>query len=411
MTDKPPSTISFAYATPDEAVAAWMKRINPISNTQTIPLAEATGRVLARDLHSDRPSPPCSVSAMDGYVFRIGELRAGTMEVAGEVLIGQAPPEDPTGCTKRIYTGSPVPNNCDRIIKREDVEEHDTHIIIPTEVVEATPTGCNIRYEGENMQADQLVIHAGKMITMPIAASLAGFGNPAVEVYNKVRITILTTGDEIRAVEDKHIDPWQIRNSNGPALSALFSSIAWLQLVRMDRVRDDFKATCQQLKQAFAESNAVILSGGVSMGDHDYIPQAVREVGGEVVFHKLPVKPGKPILAAVGPQGQVIAGLPGNPVSVMVSAVRSALPALRKKAGFLNPTPAQPVVTLTEPLQKTLKLWWFRPVILQSEGHAKIVPTKGSGDFGSLAQSAGFIQIPPNRNDTGPYPYWSWHQY
>ncbi len=400
----------FTYSTPGEAVKAWIDGIECTKQIKEVSLSDATGRILASDLRSDRSSPPCSVSAMDGYVFRTGELHAGRITVAGEVLIGQSPPEVPTNQTMRIYTGSPIPSNCDRVIKREDVEEHETHIVISPEVVDATSPGNHIRYEGENMPAGRIVAKTGSKITMPVAASLAGFGFPSVKVYRKIKISILTTGDEIRAVDDHNIDPWQIRNSNGPALRALFASKNWVDLVKMEQVRDDFDATCEQLSRALQESDAVILTGGVSMGDHDYIPNAVREIGGTVIFHKLPVRPGKPVLAALGPQGQIIAGLPGNPVSVMVSAVRTALPALRKKAGFLNPELTRPAVNLSAPLRKSLSLWWYLPVNLLPDGKAEIIATKGSGDFGSITESSGFVEVPPGRTDVGPYIFRSWNQ-
>ena len=400
----------FAYSTPAEAVAAWISHTNGTKRIDEVPLSESTGRILACDLCSDRSNPPCSVSAMDGFVFRAGELHAGRITVAGEVLIGQPPPEVPPNQTRRIYTGSPIPNNCDRVIKREDVEEHETHIIVPPEVAGSTLPGNHIRYEGENMPAGRIVARTGSIITMPIAASLAGFGQSMVEVYGRVRVSILTTGDEIREVDDHNIDPWQVRNSNGPALRALFASMGWVDLIRMDRVRDDFDATCKQLSRALGDSDAVILTGGVSMGDHDYIPKAVQAIRGKVVFHKMPVRPGKPVLAAIGPDGQVIAGLPGNPVSVMVSAIRTALPVLRKTAGFLHPELSYPVVTLSAPLTKSLSLWWYLPVNLLPDGKAETINTKGSGDFGSMAESNGFIEVPPGRTDVGPYIFRSWNQ-
>ncbi len=399
----------FAFDHPQDAIEYWLERTTAITQTETLPLADAAGRVLAEDVCADRASPPCTVSAMDGYVFRkAAEVRAGCWEVAGEVCIGQAPPELPADQTMQIFTGAPLPTDCQVVIKREDVEESAGSIIIPNEIADGVRDGQHVRYAGENASADTVVVRKGSLITMPVAAALAGFGYAEVTVMRRVQVTTLTTGDELRRVEDQQIDPWEIRNSNGPALAHFLAQQRWVEVQTVAGVVDNYEATRAAFAAALQTSDVVIATGGVSMGDHDYVPGAVKAVGGEVVFHKLPVRPGKPMLAALGAEGQVIAGLPGNPVSVMVAARRTTFPILQKKAGLTVGRDAQPMVSLTEPTEKALHLYWYRPVRLVGNGQAELLSMKGSGDFGASAASDGFVEMAPNATHVGPWPYWSW---
>jgi len=399
----------FAYSTPHDALHAWVDAITPIERTEIVSLSKADGRVLAQEIRSDRPNPPCSVSAMDGYVFRKSDLKPGRINSAGEVRIGEAPPPLLAGSTMRIFTGSPVPSEGEVVIKREDVEEHDDdYIIIPESIASSVRQGENIRFRGENLDENEIVLQNGYPVSMPVAGSLAGFGCAELNVFARLRVAVLTTGDELRSVEDAEIDPWQIRNSNGPALANFLNQIPWINLTAIKYIPDDYKVTCRTICGALDENDAVVLTGGVSMGDHDYVPEAVVEAGGRTIFHKIPVRPGKPMLAAVGAQGQVIAGLPGNPVSVMVAMRRTSMPAMRKRAGFTRPELPRALVFLTRPIEKPLNLWWYRPVRLVDTGLAEIANIKGSGDFAATAQSDGFVEIKPNETHPGPWPYWSW---
>jgi molybdopterin biosynthesis enzyme len=142
------------------------------------------------------------------------------------------------------------------------------------------------------------------------------------------------------------------------------------------------------------------------MGDYDHVPQAVRQAGGEIVFHKLPVRPGKPILGAATAAGQLIVGLPGNPVSAAVGGRRFVVPWLRVLAGGTSPPPT--TLTLIDAPAKTLPLHWMRLVQLQEGGRGALVASRGSGDLVSLAGSSGFIEQPPEASGLGPWPYWPW---
>jgi molybdopterin molybdotransferase len=161
------------------------------------------------------------------------------------------------------------------------------------------------------------------------------------------------------------------------------------------------------LSQALAESDAVILTGGVSMGDTDHVPKSIVDCRGEVVFHRVPIRPGKPLLGAVGPKGQLIMGLPGNPVSVAVTFRRYALPLLRHIAGTRGEEIVARIPLLCDDA-KTLELIWFRLVKLDGSGNAMVLPSQGSGDIISLSNSDGFVEIPAGVLPKGSFPFYSW---
>jgi len=228
-----------------------------------------------------------------------------------------------------------------------------------------------------------------------------------VLVRRKVRVALINTGSELVA-PDTPPQPWQIRDTNGPGLAALLSEHRWLDVRRPVRVRDDYDTVCRQLGQALGESEAVFVTGGVSAGQYDFVPDVVRAQGGKTIFHRLPLRPGGPTLGAIGLQGQAILGLPGNPVSAMVVARRFGRMILRRLGGWRDLDPPVPRLQLSDPDDKTLALWWLRLVRLTAAGQAELVPTRGSGDVVSLGRSDGFVEVPPNATGVGPWPFHSW---
>jgi molybdopterin molybdotransferase len=395
----------FQFSTPHEALDALLDRLGPVG-TETISWEQSAGRVLAEPLVSDRPSPPCDASAMDGYAARLADLTPGRLEVAGEISAGQEPPPLPAGKTLRIFTGAPVPAEAEAVIKREDVIEHPDSIEFP-EGMKAAVMWMNIRRRGENLPKGEEVLPAGSQIGSAAMAAMAGFGMGSPSVYRRLRVGVIVTGDEVLPVESKPA-PWQLRDSNGPALRALLSTCAWIEPKIYPPAPDRPDRLESALREALEECDAVLLTGGVSMGDYDYVPEIVERAGAKRVFHKLPVRPGKPVLAAVGPQGQAILGLPGNPVSVLVSARRFAAAALRKRAGFRPPTAPLPTAVFSAPPNKTLDLWWYRPARFIETGVVELVGSRGSGDFVSSARSDGFVETPPDADGIGPWPFYSW---
>jgi molybdopterin molybdotransferase len=411
-----------APASPEAAIAAICSRCRAVG-TERIDLSLAPGRILAEDLPADRPSPALDISAMDGYAVRTGEFRtAGAdpvrLSVWGEAVAGCPPLSLSAGGAEsgavRIMTGAPVPAGADAVVRREDVREDGGWIEIEPGIAASIRQGDNIRGRGENIRAGATVVGAGRPVTAAVCGALAAFGAVHPLVHRRVRAAVVVTGDEVldpRAVPE----PWQIRDSNGASLAALLTGHAWLEVCALRRARDDRDALCRALADALEGTDALIITGGVSMGDRDYVPGVLRCLGAEVLFHKLPQRPGKPVLGAVidGPGGsKPVLALPGNPVSVMVTARRMLAPVLAFMAGVREQVPP-PLVRLRDHDGKRLGLWWHRPVRLVGPGVATLVPGMGSGDIAAAARSDGFIEFPPGPDggaagDDGPWPFYSW---
>lgn len=397
-------------ATPDSpaaAVRAMIERIRPVE-VQTIPLEHATGRILAEDAATDRSSPASDVSAMDGYALRRADMHgATTLPIAGELMIGRAPTALPPGACLRIVTGAPVPPEADAVVKREDVTESPDAIRFTPDLAARVRAGENIRRRGDNGPPGTLIARAGARVTPALAGALATFGHADVRVHRPVRVAVISTGDEVLDVRATPTD-WQLRDSNGPTLRALIAANAWAEVAMIERVGDDESLIRRTLAAAVERCDAVLLSGGVSMGHRDFVPDAIRAVGGMVIYHKLPQRPGKPMLGAAVGDSRVIFGLPGNPMSVLVTAVRIALPVLRALAGATNPIPDPRAVVIADPDAKSAGLWWSRPVRICEDGRACIVAAQGSGDVVSIANSNGFVEFPPGASGPGPWPYYPW---
>ncbi|USN99618.1 MAG: molybdopterin molybdotransferase MoeA [Phycisphaeraceae bacterium] len=398
------SPFGFAFDSPAAALDALLARVKPVGR-ERVPLALAAGRVLADPIVADRPSPACDVSAMDGYAIREADLKPGPIAVAGDIAIGVEPPAMPTEAALRIVTGAPVPAGVHAVIKREDVIEHADHIEVADRAMATATPGANIRYRGENCAAGAALAPAGTLITPPCVGTLATVGVVEPWVFRRVRVAVLVTGDEVLPPEAVP-EPWQLRDSNGAALAALLGRHGWIEAVLHPRVPDHEDAIRSAFDAALAESDAVVCTGGVSMGAKDYVPSVVREAGADIVFHRLPQKPGKPALGAVK-DGKPILGLPGNPVSVLVTGRRLALPTLAARSGRRSFAPA-PRVRLANADGKTLTIWWHRPVRLTGAGEAELIQTMGSGDIPSIATSDGFVEIPPGDAGDGPFAFYGW---
>jgi molybdopterin molybdotransferase len=395
-------------------------------DTQAIPLADASGRVLAQTVRADRPSPACDVSAMDGYALRTADLdhtTTLTLAIIADAPPGtKPPPMPPAPGTLRIMTGSPIPPGVDLVIKREDTTEHpDPHtnkqsITIEPDVLQSLAPGNHIRRQGENIAADTIVAQPGVEISPTRAGMLSLFGHTAVTVHRKVRTAIITTGDEVLPTQATPT-PYQLRDSNSPALAAMLASKPWLDPAPPTHANDTPKHIAAAIRDALAHADLLFLTGGVSMGDRDHVPAVLRDLGANILFHKLPQRPGKPALAARMPDGQLVLALPGNPVSVCVTARRLGSPVLRHLAGLIAPEPDR-LVTLDQHDGKSLELWWHRLVQLLPDGCARLVATVGSGDLVSAARADGFIEVPPtdtsddalNHNDAAnrQYPFRPW---
>lgn len=387
------------------------------STNEKLPLLECAGRVLAEPIVADRDSPPADMSAMDGYALTMADLqRKEPIPFSSLSVPGREPPTYRSGHAMQVFTGGIVPSNYDLVIKREDTIEEPGSLTLREYIhaCQGQPEAMkliksmkdNIRRKGENAKKGSVVIAAGTLLTGAQLAVAANFGAAVIEVSRRLRVSILTTGDELKGV-DESVEPWQLRDSNGPTLHGLLQRHQWLNVAPPQRVGDQPERMESALSQLLENADAVLLTGGVSMGDFDYVPQSVVRVGGAVIFHKLPIRPGRPMLGGVGPAGQLMLGLPGNPVSAAIGSVRFAIPLLARMAG-LRELSVNNFVELVNPDDRKLPLEWFRLVRTRGTNSAELVTSLGSGDLVSLSQSTGFVHIPANQVGVGPWKYWSW---
>lgn len=390
------------HDSPAAALDALRARIEAVG-IERVAAAGAAGRVLAEGIVTDRPSPAADVSAMDGFAIRVADRPLASIPIAGEIRIGREPPELAPGTALRIVTGGAIPRGADAVVRIEDVTVDGGAIRIAGAARIAE--GAEIRRAGENADAGAIVAHEGTLIDAAIATAIASFGAAEVAVRRKVRVAIVVTGDEL-VDAGARATPWQVKDSNGPALAASLAR-TWVELVRTPRVADDERATREAIAGALADCDALVLTGGVSMGNRDHVPDALRACGVEVLFHKLPQRPGKPVLGGIAEGGRPVLALPGNPVSVLVTARRLALPAIAARGGIARVAPPARVRLVPAP-DETISLWWHRPVRLASDGTASIVPSRGSGDVVAIAASDGFVEIPPGTAGEGPFPFYAW---
>ncbi|TVP94078.1 MAG: molybdopterin molybdenumtransferase MoeA [Planctomycetaceae bacterium] len=395
---------------PDEAIETLGERLSPVDTEAIRPSA---GRVLAEPIWADRDSPAADVSAMDGYAARLTDLsEAGELEVTGEIAAGAPSGPLPVGGVVRVFTGAIVPSGAEVVIRREDVSESSHHIRW-ADVARQQPAGANIRRRGENAKAGSAILAAGTCLNAASIAAAANFGAARVTAFRRVTVSVIVTGNELLGVEESP-QPWQLRDSNGPTVAAMVEARPWIELKRMTRCGDQPAALRQLLERCLDDSDAVILTGGVSKGDHDHVPGVLAAAGCETLFHRLPIRPGQPVLGAVAHRGQLVLGLPGNPVSTACCLMRIGLPLLTKLGGRRDWRPQPLAVTVANPDDKTLPLHWMRLVILgaatPATGPTQVerITSQGSGDLVSLGRSEGFIEQPPGESGPGPWPFFPW---
>ncbi|MEW5884683.1 MAG: molybdopterin molybdotransferase MoeA, partial [Armatimonadota bacterium] len=304
--------ISFEEAL--ERVKTWSQRASPMA-VESVSLARAPGRVLGADARAQEPYPRFDNSAVDGYAIGCAEdgQAGSTLQVAARVRAGDAPLADPVapGTAVRIFTGAPVPPEAWGIVMQEDVDALDDGGIVVR--AEAHP-GQHIRRAGSDIASGEVVLEAGERINAGHVALLATLGIPEPSVRARVPVAVITTGDEL---VDASVAPGagQIRDSNGPMLYSLGSSLG-CDVSAPRHVRDSGEALEGALREAAASHRIVVMTGGASVGEHDFAPSVAARLG-EVLFHGVAIRPGKPILfAALG--DTALFALPGNPAATFV---------------------------------------------------------------------------------------------
>ena len=310
-----------------------------------VPLEESLGRVLAEDAVAASDLPPFASSAMDGYAVVAGE--GGELPVVGESRAG-APAARPLrpGEAMRISTGATVPEGATAVVpvERVTVVDGGARVRVPE-----TAAGAHIRSAGEDVRAGERVIAAGSELGPPAVAVLAALGLPRVRCGARPRVAVLVTGDELVAPGEP-LAPGQIRDSNAYALAAQ-AARAGAQVVSRRIVRDDRGGTERAFAAALEEADVVCASGGVSVGPHDHVKPSLAALGVEELFWGVALKPGKPTWFGVR-DGTLVFGLPGNPVSAMITFHLFARPALLALAGA-SPDVTRARALLDEPVPRS----------------------------------------------------------
>lgn len=293
-----------------------------------VDLAEALGLVLARDVTAPHPMPRFDNSAMDGYAVRSDDTNVAPvrLRLAGEIRAGDGPDTNvDRGTAVRIMTGAAVPPGADAVIEVEETAETDGIVEVRTDVA----PGRNIRPAGDDFATGALLIERGIEIGAGEAALLASIGNTPVAVHRRPRVAVLVTGDELVDL-DASPAPGQIRDSNSIALRSLVAE-AGAETVLLERVPDTLQAHVDAFERAAAEADVIVSSGGVAVGDYDFVKDAVEQMG-SIDLWRVAMQPGKPVVLGEV-RGVPFLGLPGNPVSVHVSFEQFVRPALRRMRG------------------------------------------------------------------------------
>jgi molybdopterin molybdotransferase len=366
----------------------------PTFATVRLALADCAGRVLAEDTVAERDQPPFDRVTMDGITIACKDLEAGRrFECIGTQAAGVAAMQltGPGQCIE-IMTGAMRPDGADTVIPVERIAADGRFRTIQADA--RITAGQFIHAQGSDGRRGQPLLAAGQRLGAPEIAVLASAGYAKLTVAEQARVAVVSTGDELVGLEDP-VEPQQIRSTNDFAIAASLER-AGVATVTRARLRDNEAELLQAIDKLHAEHDVLILSGGVSMGQFDFVPAVLERLGATVVFHKIEQKPGRPMWFGLSRDRKPIFALPGNPVSALVCATRYILPAMHKASGLR--AAANEYAALTADVEAPPHLSYFIPVTIRwsetGQALADPHPTNTSGDFISLAGTDGVIELP-----------------
>ena len=374
-----------------EEADAVLRSSTPDVVTEQIALPDAVGRVLAQPVVAEGAQPPFDRVMMDGVATRWQPVMPAVLRVAGAQMAGMHGQvlEDAGSCIE-VSTGAVLPEGCDCIVPIEQLERTAGGYALRATAVPVA--GRFIHRRGSDCAAGTPVLAPGIHIGPPQMALLAANGVARVTVARLPKVAIVATGDELVDV-DAALPPGRIRRSNDLALMAALQA-AGLGRASLHHLADDPALLAEALGRLLASHATLVLSGGVSMGQRDYLPNTLEALGVRCHFHGIAQRPGKPMWFGVGPQGQRVFALPGNPVSSLVCLIRYVRPALLAGMGAAPAAPEQVSLATTLP---AFALAQFIPVHLRDDGAgnavAEPVASRNSGDFTALAGTAGVLEL------------------
>jgi molybdopterin molybdotransferase len=374
-------------------------RLQPSGN-ETLDLLHAAGRVLAEPLFADRDMPPFPRSTRDGYAVRsadlaklpanlkvLGEIKAGPGQIASTLNGGQA---------YSIMTGAPVPQGADAVVMVEYTSTQGDSV----EILKGVVPGENVVARGAEAKRGSLLLDRGTRLNEAAIALAASVGKSRLRVFSRPRVAVLTTGDEIVGV-DAEPGPAQIRNSNSYSLAVQIQQ-AGAEAVILP-IAPDEPRRLRELIETGLQADLLIMTGGVSMGRYDLVEQVLAELQAEFFFTGAKIQPGRPVVfgrVSSRGGGKYFFGLPGNPISTMVTFELFARPMIEALAG-MSPHPlAFTHARLKSEIRTKIGLTRFLPAILSgkyADSHAELVPWQGSGDIAARSRSNCYVVVPPDR--------------
>ncbi|WP_170426983.1 molybdopterin-binding protein [Ruegeria arenilitoris] len=371
----------------DDALGLLQDRLSVVTAVETLPVGQASGRILAQDIHAKRSNPPQPNTAVDGYGFsgaapdgpQVMPLHQGRA-AAGIPFDGAVP----NGMALRVLTGAALPTGVDTVILEEDVTVQDGHIAFHGPLKQ----GANTRKAGEDVAEGKLVLPAGRRLTPADLALLSATGISDVPLRKVLRVAVLSTGDEL--VEPGHTaGPGQIFDANRPMLLSLVDRLGF-QPIDMGRVSDSRDDLRNRLDQAAEQADVILTSGGASAGDEDHVSALLREAGA-IQEWRIALKPGRPLALGMWNKTPVF-GLPGNPVAAMVCTLIFARPALGLMAGEGWSAPQGfDLPADFEKRKKPGRREYLRARI--REGRVEVFASEGSGRISGLSWAEGLVEI------------------
>ncbi len=367
------------------------------SRTEKLPLRLCVGRTLRQTVYAERDNPPFDRVCMDGIAIASTALKNGRrtfwlqgIQGAGSMPHTLAAPD----AAIEIMTGAVLPHGTDSVIPMEEYHASAGEVTLKAEA--AAEPWRNVQRRGSESPSGIAMLREGIRLGATEIAVIASAGLAEVEVSCQPRIQVISTGDEL-VDPGQPIAGHQVRRSNAYGIAAALQ-LHGFESVSDAHLPDDEPSMQHHLRQILARKDVLILSGGVSHGKFDFVPAALKALGVRQVFHEIAQRPGRPMWFGIGPRGEMVFGLPGNPVSTLVCLVRYVLPALR--ASIRCHSEPQERIALAE-AQEGRRMTYFMPVKLLPQATtlatASARPPKGSGDFLALAGTDGFVELPPRK--------------
>jgi molybdopterin molybdotransferase len=384
--------------TPSEAEAAISSRITH-SPDETLPLARCIGATLRENVDAERDQPPFDRVTMDGIAVHSSALSSGVTQFQIEAT--QAAGEPPTVLEAQdgaieVMTGAVLPMGCDCVIPIEQLRMAG-RVASLTPAVKSSPYQ-NVHRRGSDARQGQRLLGPGTRLRAPEIAVAASAGRSLLKVGRQPSIMVMSTGSEL-IEPGEPIAAFQVRRSNVYAVTAALRRRGFLE-VRDGHVLDSETELLENLSRHLDSHEVLVLSGGVSMGKFDLVPKVLVQLGVVEVFHKIAQRPGKPMWFGVGPRGQAVFGLPGNPVSTLVCLSRYVIPALAEAMG--TKPRARERIALGAPFTTRHAMAFFLPIAIDCDESGRLwavpKPTNNSGDFLTLTRSDGFVELPAGPN-------------